>query len=101
VAYGGEVAWSDIFASGDLFSFTIGANFCAATPWMALTVHVPPGRFPRQRQRVLRRLNGRETQETEPGVFVARNQEGQLAQIELDASNPSPLPSPPAVAPHS
>ena len=40
----------------------------------------------------LRRLNGRETQETEPGVYRWREiKEGQLAQIELDALQPKPM----------
>jgi hypothetical protein len=40
----------------------------------------------------LRRLNGRETQETEPGVYRWREiTEGHLAQIELDALQPKPL----------
>src|SRR5438128_1009981 len=40
----------------------------------------------------LRRLNGRETQETEPGVYRWREiKEGQLAQIELDALQPKPI----------
>jgi hypothetical protein len=37
-------------------------------------------------------LNGRETQETEPGVYRWREiKEGQLAQIELDALQPKPM----------
>jgi hypothetical protein len=40
----------------------------------------------------LRRLNGRETQETEPGVYRWREiTEGHLAQIELDALQPKPI----------
>jgi hypothetical protein len=40
----------------------------------------------------LRRLNGRETQETEPGVYRWREiKEGQLAQIELDALQPKSI----------
>jgi hypothetical protein len=40
----------------------------------------------------LRRLNGRERQETEPGVYVWKEiTEGRLAQIELDALEPKPM----------
>jgi len=40
----------------------------------------------------LRRLNGRETQEIEPGVYRWREiTEGPLAQIELDALQPKPM----------
>ncbi len=92
VAYGGEVAWSDIFASGDLFnhywrkllrSYTVEA---LTRP----TYHQAASRD--NANEFLRRLNGRETQETEPGVYRWREiKEGQLAQIELDALQPKPM----------
>jgi hypothetical protein len=89
VAYGGEVAWSDIFASGDLFerywhkllrSYAVEA---LARP----TYHEVASRD--HAYEFLRSLNGRETQETEPGVYRWREiKEGRLAQIELDALQP-------------
>ena len=89
VAYGGEIAWSDIFASGDLFdhywnkllrSYTVEA--LARPGYRAVATREYANEF-------LRRLNGRETEETEPGVYRWREiTEGQLAQIELDALQP-------------
>src|SRR6202165_520217 len=92
VAYGGEVAWSDIFASGDLFDHY--------RPKLLRSYSVEALTRPTYRQVAsrdnandfLRRLNGRETQETEPGVYRWREiKEGQLAQIELDALQPKPM----------
>ena len=92
VAYGGEVAWSDIFASADLFdhywhkllrSYAVEAM---ARP----TIRTVASRD--NAAAFLRRLNGRETQETEPGVYRWREiNEGHLAQIELDALQPRPM----------
>src|SRR5580693_2877039 len=92
VAYGGEVAWSDIFASGDLFdqywhkllrSYAVEA--LARPTYRAVASRDNANEF-------LRRLNGRETQETEPGVYRWREiREGQLAQIELDALQPKSM----------
>jgi hypothetical protein len=89
VAYGGEVAWSDIFASNDLFeqywrkllrSYAVEAM--TRPSYRQAASRDNAGEF-------LRRLNGRETQETEPGVYRWREiKEGQFAQIELDALQP-------------
>jgi hypothetical protein len=89
VAYGGEVAWSDIFASGDLFdhywhkllrSYTVEALARPTYREVASRDHA---------YEFLRSLKGRETQETEPGVYRWREiKEGHLAQIELDALQP-------------
>jgi ARG/rhodanese/phosphatase superfamily protein len=89
VAYGGEVAWSDIFASNDLFnhywnkllrSYAIEA---LARPTLR---EVASGD---NAQEFLRRLNGREVQESEPGVYRwLEITEGKLTQIELDALQP-------------
>jgi hypothetical protein len=89
VAYGGEVAWSDIFASGDLFdhywhkllrSYAVEALARPTYREVASRDHA---------YEFLRSLNGRETQETEPGVYRWREiKEGHLAQIELDALQP-------------
>jgi hypothetical protein len=92
VAYGGEVAWSDIFASGDLFEH-YWRKLLRSYAVEALTR--PTYRQVASRENAnefLRRLNGRETQETEPGVYRWREiKEGQLAQIELDALQPKPM----------
>ena len=89
VAYGGEVAWSDIFASGDLFhqywskllrSYAVEA---LARPTLRETASADDAR------EFLRRPNGREVQETEAGVYRWREiTEGSLALIELDALQP-------------
>ena len=89
VAYGGEVAWSDIFASGDLFDHywnkllrSYAVEALARPTYRAVASRDNANSF-------LRRLNGRETEETEPGVYRWREiNEGRLAQIELDALQP-------------
>jgi hypothetical protein len=89
VAYGGEIAWSDIFASGDLFEHywskllrSYAVEALARPTYRAVASRENASGF-------LRRLNGRETEETEPGVYRWREiNEGQLAQIELDALQP-------------
>jgi hypothetical protein len=92
VAYGGDVAWSDIFASGDLFDH-YWRKLLRSYAVEALTR--PSYRQAASRDNAnefLRRLNGREIQETEPGVYRWREiKEGQLAQIELDALQPKPI----------
>ncbi len=92
VAYGGDVAWSDIFASSDLFDH-YWRKLLRSYAVEALTR--PSYRQVASRDNAnefLRRLNGRETQETEPGVYRWREiKEGQLAQIELDALQPKPI----------
>jgi hypothetical protein len=92
VAYGGEVAWSDIFASGGLFdhywpkllrSYAVEA---VARPTLRETASAEDARG------FLRRLKGRETQETEDGVYRWREtSEGRLALIELEAFQPKPM----------
>ena len=92
VAYGGEVAWSDIFASGDLFrqywskllrSYAVEA---LARPALRETASAEDAR------EFLRRPNGREVQETEAGVYRWREiTEGRLALIELDALQPKTM----------
>lgn len=89
VAYGGEVAWSDIFASGELFaaywnkllrSYAVEA---VARPTLREKASIEDAR------EFLRRLNGRERTESEPGVFRWREiEEDGLSQIELDALEP-------------
>jgi hypothetical protein len=92
VAYGGEVAWSDIFASDELFhqywskllrSYAVEAM---ARPTLRETASADDAR------EFLRRPNGREVQETEAGVYRWREiTEGALALIELDALQPKTM----------
>jgi hypothetical protein len=89
VAYGGEVAWSDIFASAALFesywnkllrSYAVEA---VARPTVREKTSLEDA------QEFLRKLNGRERTESEPGVYRWREiEEGGLSQIELDALEP-------------
>jgi len=89
VAYGGEVAWSDIFASSELFdaywskllrSYAVEA---VARPSLREKASADDAR------EFLRRLNGREQTESEPGVYRWREiSEDGLSQIELDALQP-------------
>jgi hypothetical protein len=92
VAYGGEVAWSDIFASGELFD-QYWNKLVRSYSVEALTR--PTYREVASRDNAedfLHNLNGRETQETEPGVYRWREiNEGRLAQIELEALQPATL----------
>jgi ARG/rhodanese/phosphatase superfamily protein len=92
IAYGGEVAWSDIFASSELFdqywnkllrSYAVEA---LARPTLREKASIDDAR------EFLRRLNGRETTESEPGVYRwLEISEGSLSQIELDALQPKPI----------
>ena len=89
VAYNGEVAWSDIFASGNLFNqyWQKLLRSYAVEAMARPTYHEVASR--ENASEFLRQLNGRETQETEPGVYRWREiREDRLAQIELDALQP-------------
>jgi len=89
VAYGGELAWSDIFASSELFdaywnkllrSYAVEA---VARPGLREKASADDAR------EFLRRLDGHEETESEPGVYRWRQtSEGELSQIELDALQP-------------
>jgi hypothetical protein len=92
VAYGDEVAWSDIFASPDLFDHY----------WMKLLRSYSVEALARPRVRevatesdareFLRRLSGKTVEESEPGAYRWREiTEGRLALIELDALTPRPI----------
>jgi ARG and Rhodanese-Phosphatase-superfamily-associated Protein domain len=89
VAYGGEVAWSDIFASSDLFNHywnkllrSYAVEALARPTLREVASRDDASSF-------LRRLNGRERQETDPNVYIWREiTEGRLTQIELDALDP-------------
>ena len=89
IAYGDEVAWSDIFASGELFAHYWGkllrsyAVEAVARP----TLRERPSMD--DAQEFLERLAGREQTESEPGVYRWREiSQGGLSQIELDALSP-------------
>src|ERR1700680_661104 len=92
VAYGGDVAWSDIFASGELFehywskllrSYAVEA---LARPGYRETAAITDAR------EFLRNLNGREVVESEPGVYRWREiTEGTLSSIELESISPKAM----------
>jgi hypothetical protein len=92
VAYGGDVAWSDIFASGELFehywskllrSYAVEA---LARPTYRETAAITDAR------EFLQNLNGREVVESEPGVYRWREiTAGRLSLIELDAITPKTM----------
>jgi len=92
VAYGGEVAWSDIFASSDLFhqywnkllrSYVVEA--LARPGYRQVASRDDASEF-------LRNPNGRIQEETEPGVYRWRQiNAGRLSLIELDALDPKIL----------
>jgi hypothetical protein len=92
VAYGGEVAWSDIFASSELFD--------AYWPKLLRSYAVEALTRPALREKVsladaqdfLRPAVGHVREETEPGVYRWRERsEGRMAEIELEALEPQPL----------
>ena len=92
IAYGGDVAWSDIFASGELFeqywrkllrSYAVEA---LARPSYRETAAITDAR------EFLRNLNGREVVESEPGVYRWREiTEGRLSLIELESIQPKAI----------
>jgi hypothetical protein len=92
VAYGGEVAWSDIFASSDLFHhyWTKLLRSYAVEALARPTIREVADRD--DADEFLRRLRGREQVESEPGVYRwCEITEGRLAQIELEALEPKPM----------
>jgi hypothetical protein len=89
VAYGGEVAWSDIFASSELFELYWNKLLRS---YVVEALARPGVREVASRDdaaNFLRRLKGTERQETEPDVYSWREiTQGRLTQIELDALEP-------------
>jgi ARG/rhodanese/phosphatase superfamily protein len=92
VAYGDEVAWSDVFASSALFE--------AYWPKLLRSYVIEALTRPAVRQTVslddahdfLRPLSGHIEQESEPGVYEWRKQSlGHLSEIQLAALAPKPL----------
>jgi ARG/rhodanese/phosphatase superfamily protein len=92
VAFGGEVAWSDAFASSQLFeiywpkllrSYVVEALTRTATQENASLEDA---------RDFLRPATGHYREETEPGVYRWREStEGKSAQIELEALAPKPM----------
>jgi hypothetical protein len=92
VAFGREVAWSDIFASSELFdsywpkllrSYVVEAM---TRPGVRQTASLDDARD------FLRPTNGHIEEESEPGIYRWRKQsEGRLAEIELDTLTPKPF----------
>ncbi len=92
VAYGDEVAWSDIFASSQLFE-TYWPKLLRSYAVEALT---RPERMEKvsvdEARDFLRPPQGHVHEESEPGVYRWREQmEGREAAIELEALEPEPL----------
>ena len=92
VAYGGEVAWSDIFASSELFD--------AYWPKLLRSYAVEALTRPATQEKVsvtdaqdfLRPAVGHIREETEPGVYRWRERsEGRVAEIEIEALSPEAL----------
>lgn len=92
VAYGSEVAWSDVFASSQLFE--------AYWPKLLRSYVVEALARPSRIEKVslddardfLRPATGHIHEESEPGVYVWREQsEGREAAIELEALEPKPM----------
>jgi len=89
VAYGGEVAWSDIFASAELFELYWGKLLRSYAVEAVARPTLREVAAKDEAQEFLQRLNGREKTESEPGVYRWRKiSEGKLSQIELDALEP-------------
>jgi hypothetical protein len=92
VAFGDEVAWSDIFASSELFqaywpkllsSYVVEAM---TRPGVRQTASLDDARD------FLRPIRGHIEEETEPGVYLWRKQSvGRLSETELTALAPKPL----------
>ncbi|MGA7918130.1 MAG: DUF6569 family protein [Candidatus Acidiferrales bacterium] len=92
VAYGGEVAWSDIFASSQLFD-AYWAKLLRSYAVEALTRPAAKEQVSLTDARdFLRPATGHLREETEPGVYRWRERsEGHIAEIELQALEPKPL----------
>lgn len=92
VAFGGEVAWSDVFASSSLFetywpkllrSYAVEA---LSRPATRETASLDDARD------FLRPASGHVREETEPGVYRWRERtEGPAAEIEIEALEPKPV----------
>lgn len=89
VAYGGEVAWSDIFASNDLFEHYWKKLLRSYAVEAVARPNLREKPSMERAAEFLRKLDGREQAETEPGVYRwTETNDGTLAQIELQALQP-------------
>jgi hypothetical protein len=89
VAYGGDVAWSDIFASGELFEqYWSKLLRSYAVEALARPNYKEAAAITDVRE-FLQNLNGREVVESEPGVYRWKEiTEGRLSLIELESIAP-------------
>jgi hypothetical protein len=92
VAFGPEVAWSDVFASSQLFdSYWPKLLRSYVVEAMTRPRILRPATLDDARD-FLRPATGHIEEESEPGVYRWRKQaEGRLAEIELDALDPKPF----------
>ena len=92
VAFGPEVAWSDVFASSQLFDSywpKLLRSYVVEAMTRPRILH--PASLDDARD-FLRPATGHIDEESEPGVYRWRKQaEGRLAEIELDALDPKPF----------
>ena len=89
IAYGGEVAWSDIFASYELFDLYWSKLLRSYAVEAVARPALREKASQEDAQEFLHRLQGREQTESEPGVYVWREiNDGRLSQIELEALRP-------------
>jgi hypothetical protein len=92
VAYGGEVAWSDIFASSDLFGHYWDKLLRSYAVEALSRPTLKQVASQEQAATFLERLNGREESENEPGVYRwSETSDGRLAEIQLEALAPKPM----------
>ena len=91
-AFGDEVAWSDIFASSELFS-AYWPKLLRSYVVEAMThPAVREAASPDDARDFLRPISGHIEQESEPGVYEWRKQSvGRLSEIQLAALAPKPL----------
>jgi hypothetical protein len=92
VAYGGEITWSDIFASKPLFDryWSKLLRSYAVEAMARPTIREAASR--NSASDFLRPLNGRETEESEPGVYRWREiTDGRFALIELQSIDRKPM----------
>lgn len=90
VAYGGELAWSDIFASGEMF----GRYWPKLLPSYVVEALARPQTKEQasldDAREFLRPLTGHETVESEPGAYrLTQVSQGRYVEIELEALRPA------------
>jgi hypothetical protein len=89
VAYGGEVAWSDVFASPELFERYWPKLLPSYVVEALARPHTQEQASLDDAREFLRPLTGRESTESEPGVYrLSQVTQGHYAEIELEALRP-------------